>query len=377
VLSGSDASVGTAGVVGGADSDPVVIGEFASLAVSRSFAGDIAAIRLSDTALAPAEFLQVLATYIADVTPTNGASFLPPTTVAGFVVHSPTIGVTPSGIQVKLNGTDISGQLTITGSNAERTVTLPALEANQYYRMEITVTDQASNVIRETVEFNTFVNNLLFIEGEDYNFSGGQFIDNVILSSVPGPNNYLDRWGIEGIDYHQTNSPTTDQYRIGDQAGTVISGDVLRQAYIDAQASDPGVADYVARDFANSEWVNYTRTFPAGIPRLCAGGQDGHRADGHEPGRSDQRQHRLQPDPRPHRRVSRTAHPGDDHLRVPPADRRPWTGGCRFPERCHHAAVDHGFRHRRNVCELPPVCAGERNAEAFRGGPLARRGRGE
>lgn len=270
VLSGSDASVGTAGVVGGADSDPVVIGEFASLAVSRSFAGDIAAIRLSDTALAPAEFLQVLATYIADVTPTNGASFLPPTTVAGFVVHSPTIGVTPSGIQVKLNGTDISGQLTITGSNAERTVTLPALEANQYYRMEITVTDQASNVIRETVEFNTFVNNLLFIEGEDYNFSGGQFIDNVILSSVPGPNNYLDRWGIEGIDYHQTNSPTTDQYRIGDQVGTVISGDVLRQAYIDAQASDPGVADYVARDFANSEWVNYTRTFPAGSYRVYA-----------------------------------------------------------------------------------------------------------
>jgi hypothetical protein len=270
VWSGSDASVGTAGVVGGVDTDPVVIGEFASLAVSRSFAGDIAALRLSDTALTPAEFLKVLATYITDITPTNRASFLPPSTVAGFVVHSPTIGVAASGIQVKLNGVDVSSQLTITGSNAERTVTLPALAANEYYRMEITVTDLASNVIRETVEFNTFVNSLLFIEGEDYNFGGGQFIDNPVLSSVPGPNNYLDRWGIEGIDYHQTNTPTTDQYRIGDQVGTVISGDVLRQAYLDAQVNDPGVADYVARDFANSEWVNYTRTFPAGSYRVYA-----------------------------------------------------------------------------------------------------------
>lgn len=262
VFSGADASVGTAGIVGGADSDPLILGEFASLVATRSFAGDIAAVRLSDAPLTPADFLQVSATYITGMMPVNGAIFLPPSTVAQFVVKSPTIGVAATGIQVTMNGENISGQLTFTGSNSDRTVTLPPLNANQRYRLQITVTDLASNVITETSTFNTFVNNLVFVEGEDYNFNGGQFIDNPQLASSPGANNYLDRLGIEGTDYHQTNAPTSALYRIGDQVGTAVSQDALRQAYLAAQATDPGVADYDSREFGNTEWLNYTRTFP-------------------------------------------------------------------------------------------------------------------
>jgi hypothetical protein len=59
VLRGSDASVGTLGVIGGADTDPVIFGEFASLAANRSFEGDLAAVRFSNSALTPAEFLVV------------------------------------------------------------------------------------------------------------------------------------------------------------------------------------------------------------------------------------------------------------------------------------------------------------------------------
>lgn len=59
VLKASDTSIGTSGVIGGTDSDPVIFGEFASLAANRSFAGDIAAIRFSNSALNPAEFLTV------------------------------------------------------------------------------------------------------------------------------------------------------------------------------------------------------------------------------------------------------------------------------------------------------------------------------
>jgi hypothetical protein len=59
VLKGSDTTIGTSGVVGGTDLDPVVIGEYASLAANRSFAGDIAAVRFSNAALNPAEFLVV------------------------------------------------------------------------------------------------------------------------------------------------------------------------------------------------------------------------------------------------------------------------------------------------------------------------------
>jgi hypothetical protein len=269
-LSGSDASVGTLGIIGGGDNDPVIIGEFASLGLNRSFAGDIAAVRLSDTALAPQDFLPVFVTYITDIMPTNKASFLPASTVARFAVKSPTIGVATTNIQVLLNGADVSSQLSFLGTDADRTVTLSALSANQMYRLDMIATDYASNQISETITFNTFGNNLVFLEGEDYNFDGGQFIDNPQLSSVPGPNNYLDRFGQEGIDYHQTNTPVLAQYRIGDQVGTAISQDPLRQEYLDAQVLDPGVADYVARDQANTEWLNYTRTFPAATYRLYA-----------------------------------------------------------------------------------------------------------
>lgn len=55
----ADTTINTLGVVGGADTDPVIFGEFASLAANRSFAGDIAAIRFSDTALVPLDFLVV------------------------------------------------------------------------------------------------------------------------------------------------------------------------------------------------------------------------------------------------------------------------------------------------------------------------------
>lgn len=59
ILRGADASVLTAGLIGGNDTEPVVIGEYETLGANRSFAGDIAAIRLSNTALLPAEFLVI------------------------------------------------------------------------------------------------------------------------------------------------------------------------------------------------------------------------------------------------------------------------------------------------------------------------------
>lgn len=58
-LRGADANVLTAGLIGGYDTEPIVIGEYETLGANRSFAGDIAAIRLSNTALLPAEFLIV------------------------------------------------------------------------------------------------------------------------------------------------------------------------------------------------------------------------------------------------------------------------------------------------------------------------------
>lgn len=263
VFSGRDTSVGTTGLIGGTDSDAVIIGEFATLVGNRSFAGDIAALRISDAALAPAEFLADGFTRIVEVTPADGSSFLPASTAASFKVKSPNTGVATSGIQVILNGTDISSQLVLAGTDSDRTVTLPALAANQFYQMQINITDKASRVVASTVRFNTFTDGIVFVEGEDYNFENGKFINNPQLSTIPGTDNYLDRIGVEAVDYHQTNTPAFSQYRIGDQPGTAVTLDPYRTAY--TQAS---VDDYMTRDHANSEWLNYTRTFSADTYRV-------------------------------------------------------------------------------------------------------------
>jgi hypothetical protein len=252
-------AVFTSGNIIGNDKD-LWIGAFQ--AGNRQFDGDIDFVRISAAALQPVDFVQPL-TFLANVVPANGATFLPASTTAGFSVKSPTVGVPAANILVELNGTNISSQLQLTGSLNDWTVSLPALTANRIYRLEISVTDQAGHKAGQTNTFNTFSQNLFFIEAEDYNFDGGQFIDNPQLSSADGPTTYLDRFGVEGIDYHKTNPPVTTLYRIGDQVGTAISTDALRQNYIDAQAVDPGVTDYMAKDFINGEWVNYTRTFPA------------------------------------------------------------------------------------------------------------------
>jgi len=138
------------------------------------------------------------------------------------------------------------------------------------YDINISVVDSGGFQVNQPWAFNTFATADFSIEGEDYNFGGGQYIDNPVLSSVDGPNNYLDQLGTEGIDFHQTNTPVLTQYRIGDLAGTAVSPDTLRQAYLTAQQTDPGVADYMLRDNADGEWLNYTRTFPAGTYHVYA-----------------------------------------------------------------------------------------------------------
>jgi len=264
------AAYGTSGTIGNAQD--LWIGAFQN--GTRQFEGDMDFVRISMGALAPTNFV-LPNTYLADITPANDASFLSAASVASFAVKSPAIGVPQSNILVTVNGSDITGLLGFAGNDNDRTVTLPALTANTLYRVNVGVTDLATNQVNQAWVFNTFATNAFTIEGEDYNFStnsvdGGLFIDSPQLSSRPGTNNYLDKLGIEGVDFHQTNTPALTQYRIGDLSGTAVCPDVLRQAYLDAQIADPGVTDYMARDHANTEWLNYTRTFPAATYRVYA-----------------------------------------------------------------------------------------------------------
>jgi hypothetical protein len=200
---------------------------------------------------------------ISGISP-DGTKLFTPFNSLTFHATSSTTDINPSGIHMTVNGLDVSSQLVIGGTARDRAVGL-ALKSNQVYSAAITVTDSVNFSSSANVLFDTFRSDYYVWEGEDYDVNGGQFIDNPVISSVPGANNYLQQAGIEGVDYQDTSGDGDHLYRPADRmATTVVNTDLARQKFVDAQATDPAAADYKVGWFNGGEWVNYTRTYPAG-----------------------------------------------------------------------------------------------------------------
>jgi hypothetical protein len=73
--------------------------------------------------------------------------------------------------------------------------------------------------------------------------------------------------GTAEIDFHDTQTTPGDFENSRHRPDPVRNGqttDILRQKYIDFGGPAGGVYDYMVRDIANGEWLNYTKTFPSG-----------------------------------------------------------------------------------------------------------------
>jgi hypothetical protein len=190
------------------------------------------------------------------------------TNTMSFVVNSPSSPVAASGVQLVLNGVNVSSSLVFTGAGSDNvTVSYKNLLANQIYSGEIIVTNEASESASAPVLFDTFSTNEFTWEAEDFDFNGGQFIDNPVLS-LTSPDSYYDTTGVTNIDEYVLNYNPTNQphlWRTNDQVSTALAGDTAR-----AQFTTAGVPDYLIGYFNPSNWVNYTRTFPAGTYNIYA-----------------------------------------------------------------------------------------------------------
>ena len=195
-----------------------------------------------------------------------------PTNTLAFKASSAVATIPTNGIYVTLNGLDVTSLLTI-GSNAtNRSVSLAGLALNAIYTATISVSDSASTVSTRTIKFDTFSESNLMFEAEDYDFDNGKYISNPVLSTTLGTNNYynlplvLERaQAIEGVDI-STNYPSggyANLYGRGDIIGTQAAMDYLRQAYVAAQVTEPGVIDYNVGWGTAGSWLNYTRSYPA------------------------------------------------------------------------------------------------------------------
>jgi len=179
---------------------------------------------------------------------------------------STTTAINNSGIQLVLNGVDVSASLGITGTSQSKNVVYSGLASNQTYTAAIQVADANGLIVTKSLTFDTFSQKYYTWEAEDWDFNGGQFIDN------PQTNGYFGLTSaIPEEDYNETSTGTNSAswaYRPWVDPTipvpqTEVTADVLRAQY----ATQP---DYDVGWFDAGEWLDYTRTYPAGLYNVYA-----------------------------------------------------------------------------------------------------------
>jgi hypothetical protein len=192
----------------------------------------------------------------------DGTTLLQGTNKLAFSVSNPTYAIDPSGIQVTLNGADVSSQLVITGNANNRSATLGLVPNFTNYAAVIRVTDANSNTATTTVYFDTFAPNSLTFEAEDYDYQNGQFLDN----SDPG--SFAGFIGVLGNDYYtdQANPPSgaTYLYRPDDSIASQVCTDTPLSKFVAAQLANPALRNYNIGWWLGGQWMKFTRTYAAG-----------------------------------------------------------------------------------------------------------------
>lgn len=198
---------------------------------------------------------------INNITPNDNNALFNATNTMSFAVNSPASPVSGSGIQLILNGANVSSSLKFAGAGTENvSVSYTNLQLNENYSGEITVTNNAGAVVTAPVLFDTFSANYFTWEAEDFDFNGGDFIDNPVISTN-SPDSYYNTVGLTNVDEYVPNYSATQphQWRTNDEVSIDGAGDTPR-----AQFTAAGVPDYLIGYFNPGNWVNYTHTYPAG-----------------------------------------------------------------------------------------------------------------
>jgi hypothetical protein len=181
---------------------------------------------------------------------TNALSF----TVTAFGSSFPT-----NGIQLILDGNDVSSNLVVTGSASTRNVVYPTLLPNAIHVAIIAVTNSLGHGIAVTNHFDTFSEDNYMVDAEDFDYGGGQFISDWI------PDAYADSNGpfpaLTNVDFqHISLNGEVFNYRsVGIPQDLLGTHDWLRSNFVYY-----GAQDFVLVFFADTDWANYTRQYPTG-----------------------------------------------------------------------------------------------------------------
>lgn len=197
--------------------------------------------------------------HIAGVYP-DGSVLFQPTNRMVFTASNSVFGINQTNITVSLNGANVTSSLSFSGSTNAWSVSLPLALSTNYHAVIVAV-DNYGNVVSNAFYFDTFSPNNFTFEAEDFDFNGGQYIDNpgidAYANEVSTP--YVDEWYVNQVG----GAPFV--YRPSDWISTAVSTDVPRQNYLNASATD-----YQVGYWLGGSWINYTHTYPAGTYTIWA-----------------------------------------------------------------------------------------------------------
>lgn len=222
--------------------------------------------------------------------PTGLHPFEPTNTFSFTIGPAAGSAITSSDIHIILNGLDMTKLMTVTAGPTNTWNCSIPIAMNATYTAVINVTNTTSLSSKFTISFDTFSQNNFMWEAEDFDFNGGQFIDNPMPTgddtlsgtgtsatangSLAG-NSYFGfpegnpaNAGIFGIDFTTVASADNGDlyYRPFENVGTELNFDYLRQKFLDARTTtgDQTVGDFDVGWLNGGWWLNYTRTYPTG-----------------------------------------------------------------------------------------------------------------
>jgi len=188
--------------------------------------------------------------FVSDIHP-DGTAIFQYTNTFSFTANS-AAGISSNNIVVMVDGVKAS-KLSFSGSANVWNVTCP-VGLNAFHRVVITLQDNYGSTTN-TAAFSTFDPAATYLfEAEDYDYGGGQFIDN------PQVNGYAGLDAIAEVDTH-TVSGNFDGTHVPYRPSGLNqenAGDALEVA------AHAGLQNYDLGNTAAGNWGNYTRTYPAG-----------------------------------------------------------------------------------------------------------------
>jgi Concanavalin A-like lectin/glucanases superfamily len=196
----------------------------------------------------------------------NGQVLFQSTNKFVFTASSGVTTISTNSITLTLNGTNVTPSLVFAGSPTSWNVSYTGLLPNQTYTAVISVTDANGSTVSSTLKFDTW-NPVFQFEAEDFDFSGGQYIDNPVPTTGPAANSYFGQVGTMNVDEFNNGAlppyagASPDNYRNTDPIATTLltAAEAKRQQFIDA-----GAPDYNVGFLGPFFWENYTKTWPTG-----------------------------------------------------------------------------------------------------------------